>query len=169
MGRCPIKRLIAHTFVNPHTTAHPPIEKNSAAYKLVLGTELSEKQSRPCLLILVQLVDALHLGVVAGLDPVKLLSLLFQLALELVLLQLHGASLCGRPADPAFQLHDPRLQGYHRVRANVKPSLETRPPEPPQQRPHLPREQVPFRQKHYAQGRRAQEEDRTLQWGGVLG
>lgn len=50
----------------------------------------------------------------AGLDPVELLSLLLQLTLELILLQLYSASLCGRPADPAFQLYDACLEGSHR-------------------------------------------------------
>ena len=49
----------------------------------------------------------------ARLDPVKLLSLLLQLALELILLELYSTSLCSRPADPAFQLYNARLEGRH--------------------------------------------------------
>lgn len=67
----------------------------------------------PCLLVLVQPVGILHLEDMARLDPVELLPLLLQLALELVLLQLHSSSLCRCPADPAFQLHNACLQGDH--------------------------------------------------------
>lgn len=76
----------------------------------------------------------------AGLDFVELLTLLLQLSLELILFQLHSTSFGSRPADSAFQLHDSRLQGHLGVRANVKPSLETRPPELPQQRHQDPKQ-----------------------------
>lgn len=118
-----IKRPIPHHRRNPHVVAHSPMESNSMVSQLVPG-EARGNQSGPCLFILVYLVDALQLRVVAGLDPVQLLPLLLQLPLELVLLQLHRASLSGRPADPALQLQDPRLQGHHAlVRENPARTL----------------------------------------------
>ena len=94
---------------------------------MAFRTELRGKSSGSCLFVLVQLVDALHLKVVAGLDFVQLFPLLFQLPLELILLHLHGPSLRSRPADPAFQLHNPSLQG-HRSMRTMWSCPQTRPP-----------------------------------------
>lgn len=71
----------------------------------------------------------------ARLDPVKLLSLLLQLALELILLELYSTSLCSRPADPAFQLYNARLEGRH-GHSHEDPSRQLRRCQLPQPRRH---------------------------------